>query len=77
MMVVDITLAPTFSASIPRMLFEGRFGTTTPIRGYDVSADGRRFLMIQPKPQPPARSITQMVVVLNWTEELKRLVPTR
>jgi serine/threonine protein kinase/Tol biopolymer transport system component len=77
MMVVDVTLAPTFSASIPRMLFEGRFGTTTPIRGYDVSADGRRFLMIQPKEQPPERPITQMVVVLNWTEELKAHVSTK
>ena len=76
MMVVDVTLVPTFSAPVPRKLFEGAFGTTTPIRGYDVSADGRRFLMIQPK-QPVVQPITQLVVVTNWFEELKARVPTK
>ena len=46
-------------------------------RQYDVSPDGRRFLMIKPVvgteqgDTPPS-----IVVVQNWTEELKRLVPT-
>jgi hypothetical protein len=40
---------------------------------YDVSPDGQRFLMIQPieEEAPP----TQINVVLNWAEELKRRVP--
>jgi hypothetical protein len=38
-----------------------------------VSLDGRRFLMILPgEPEQPA---TQVSVVINWFEELKRLVP--
>ena len=44
---------------------------------YDVSADGERFLMIKPPPQAvgvDARAET--ILVQNWTEELKRLVPT-
>ena len=41
-------------------------------RGSDKS-DGQRFLMIQNvEPEQPA---TQINVVLNWFEELKRRVP--
>ena len=40
---------------------------------YDVSLDGQRFLMIKPGAEATPPSI---VVVQNWTEELKRLVPT-
>jgi len=42
---------------------------------YDVSPDGQRFLMLKPVEQEQA-TLTQINVVLNWTEELKRLVPT-
>ena len=41
---------------------------------YDVSADGQRFLMVKETEQ--ATAATQINVVLNWFEELKRLVPT-
>jgi hypothetical protein len=43
---------------------------------YDVSRDGRRFLMVQPSAGENATR-TQIIVVLNWHEELKRLVPTK
>jgi hypothetical protein len=43
---------------------------------YDVSVDGQRFLMIKPIEEAQAAP-TQINVVLNWTEELKRLVPMR
>jgi serine/threonine-protein kinase len=77
MMAVNVNLTPTFSAEIPRALFEGRFGTTSPLRGYDVSADSRRFLMIQLKEQSRLQPITQMVVVLNWFDEVKARVPIK
>ena len=76
MMAVDVTTQPGFSASKPKMLFEGRYmsgGGTFP--DYDVSPDGQRFLMLKRVQQEQAES-TQINVVLNWTEELKRLVPT-
>jgi eukaryotic-like serine/threonine-protein kinase len=77
MMAVEITTQPSFSASKPKMLFEGRYtmtsGATFP--DYDVSLDGQRFLMLKPVEQEQAAP-TQINVVLNWTEELKRLVPT-
>jgi hypothetical protein len=40
---------------------------------YDVSADVQRLLMV--KALGETQALTQINVVLNWTEELKRLVP--
>jgi Tol biopolymer transport system component len=68
MMVVDIKTEPAFTAGKPRLLFEGQFAG-----GGDVAPDGQRFLMIQAvEPEQPP---TQINVVLNWFEELKRRVP--
>jgi serine/threonine-protein kinase len=45
-------------------------------RTYDVSADGQRFLMIKEAASTnEAAAPPQIVVVQNWHEELKRLVP--
>jgi hypothetical protein len=41
---------------------------------YDVSRDGQRLLMVKAAEQEQAA--TQINVVLNWFEELKRRVPT-
>ena len=47
-------------------------------RTYDVSADGKRFLMIKPVTgSDGSLTLASVVVVQNWLEELKRLVPTR
>jgi hypothetical protein len=43
-------------------------------RNYDVSKDGKRFLMIKQVEETPA-PVTQLKVVVNWLEELKRLMP--
>ena len=75
MMAVPIATTPTFVAGSPRVLFEGPFRTDGPFRGYDVTPDGQRFLMVQEVPQPPT-SASQMVLVQNWVEELKQRVPT-
>jgi len=42
-------------------------------RSYDVTPDGRRFLMIKENEQVSAA--TGINVVLNWFEELKQRVP--
>ena len=44
-------------------------------RTYDVAADGRRFLMIKEDASRPDQRPIQLVVVQNFFEELKRLVP--
>ena len=48
-----------------------------PGRTYDVSPDGKRFLMIKDAPSATPSAALQLVVVLNWVEELKRLVPNK
>jgi hypothetical protein len=49
--------------------------TNLGVRPYDVSPDGSRFLFVKNgRSQSTARA--QVVVVQNWIEELKRLVPT-
>jgi hypothetical protein len=74
--VIDIATQPSFDAGKPRILFEGRY-ERTPATGpnYDISPDGQRFLMLKPSEQEAAAP-TQINVVLNWFEELKRRVPT-
>jgi hypothetical protein len=45
-------------------------------RPYDIAPDGRFFIIRSG--QGEAGSIaSNMIVVLNWVEELKRLVPTK
>jgi serine/threonine-protein kinase len=57
-----------------RKLVEGSYDTGGPFRNrnYDVSPDGRRFLMVK---ESGAASQRSLVVVQNWAEELRRLVP--
>jgi len=57
-----------------RVLFEGRYSLPAAVRGYDVTSDGRRFLMVQPNERPPTVA-SQMILVQNWVEELKQKVP--
>ena len=75
MMAVEITTQPTFRAGTPTLLFEGQYIHQAGLfrADYDITPDGQRFLMIQPGEQEAA---TQINVVLNWFEELKRLVLT-
>jgi serine/threonine-protein kinase len=73
MMVVEISTEGAFSAAKPKLLFETEGPATySTFPDYDVSPDGRRFLMIRDGEQPA----TQVNVVLNWFEELKRKAPT-
>jgi serine/threonine-protein kinase len=74
MMAVAVATAPSFVASPPRLLFEGRYGATGVVRPYDVSLDGQRFLMVKQKERAPV-SASQMILVQNWLEELKARVP--
>jgi serine/threonine-protein kinase len=77
MMAVNIVTQPVVTAGKPTELFTGDYmPASATISNYDVSRDGRRFLMIQPTARENATP-TQIIVVLNWLEELKRLVPTR
>ena len=60
---VSVQMELKFKASQPRVLFEGSY-----LPQFDISPDGQRFLMVK-------QEDLQINVVLNWFEELKRLVP--
>ena len=64
-----------WSAERPTKIVDGRYVTegVRDRRSYDVSPDGRRFLMI--KQATNEVTAPQIVVVHNWLEELRRLVP--
>ncbi len=71
MMTVELlSFEPLPQLGRPRELFRGIFsGGFAYFRGYDVSADGQRFLMAQhadtaPEPKP-------LIVVINWPELLE------
>ena len=73
LMTVEIEYQPNFMAGTPVRLFAGPYRRWDPLVGapnYDVAPDGERFLMLM-----PAELSTTVSVVLNWVEELKRLVP--
>lgn len=80
MNAVRVTTQPSFT-----------FGDATPLtvpfqkaapnveRPYDMSRDGQRFLGLvdAAQTQAGASAAPQIQVVLNWHEELKRLVPMK
>ena len=75
MMAVDVETSPSFSFGKPHMLFEGSyvFGTTEG-QEYDVSRDGRRFLML--KPQENLLTVAPLNVIVNWFDDLRRRTAT-
>jgi serine/threonine-protein kinase len=71
MMVVDILMEPKFTPMKPQALFAGPYKPGfVYFRGYDVAPDGR-FVMVKRE-----EATTQVNVIFNWIEELKRRVPT-
>ena len=71
-MVASFTTSPILSFEVPRLLFEGNYLNIAGME-YDVSPDGQRFLLLKPIEESSPR--TQLNVVTNWFEELKRKVP--
>jgi hypothetical protein len=73
MMSVNINYEPSFSAGTPELVFDGLDGADCLGRNFDISVDGQRFLVV--KPADSTESSIELVVVLNWFEELRRLAP--
>lgn len=75
MMTADMEDRDSFAFGPPIRLFEAEgLGGRSPIRGYDVAADGRFLIRKFDQPLPSAPH-ARIVLVLNWFEELKRRVP--
>ena len=66
---VDVTAGATLSVGEPRALFPASaYNLGTSAGAYDVTPDGRRFIMVRPLVGP---SETELVLVQNWFEELR------
>jgi len=71
-MAVSYSTNPKFSFELPKVLFEGDYLNVSG-RSYDVSPDGQRFLLL--KSSEDLSRQTQLNVVTNWFEEVKRKAP--
>ena len=74
LMSLPVATKPTFSIRSPTKMLDN-VPVITPGRSYDVSPDGKRFLILKDAPGA-SQSIRQLEVVLNWTEDLRRLTQT-
>jgi len=74
---VPVTRDAIFTAGRPQKILDNRsylgVGRSLTARAYDVSPDGRRFLLLKAQ----SSDTTSLVIVVNWTEELKRRTPAR
>jgi serine/threonine-protein kinase len=81
LMAVAVQLAPQFSYGNPIALFDTSMyflsGGASNGRTYDVSGDGRRFLLVKNPDAGNSATPTSatMTVVLNWFDELRSKVP--
>jgi WD40 repeat protein len=78
---VKVSTQPTFTFG-EATTFPGPFANVPPNqeRPYDISRDGLRFIGLAnatDSPQPGKGVAPQIRVVLNWAEELTRLVPSK
>jgi serine/threonine-protein kinase len=76
-LAVDIETAPGLLHRKPRVLFEGPY-TRSDLEldglSYDITPDGQRFLMLKDEAEP---TTGQLNLVLNWQEELRRVMTGR
>jgi serine/threonine protein kinase len=87
-MTVAVETEPTFNPGNPEVLFRGTYFSSSVLQikvtPWDISPDGKRFLMIKQQTTTDEESATGDVsalvfrkinIVLNWDQELKQRVP--
>ncbi len=82
-MEVPVNMEPAFSAGTPRVLFQGKYVSFTPVLAsvdsspWDISPDGKRFLMMKEVAAEGSAGggLRRINIVLNWFEELKQRAP--
>jgi hypothetical protein len=76
MMAASVMLSPTLVLGRVTKLFDlQKPPRVISARPYDVSPRDRRFLVVRPVAETANRAI-DVAVVLNWFDELTRIVPT-
>ena len=73
MMVAEVRTEPAVSISKPRALFEGLYEVMDGPINYDVTPDGRRFLMVK---MERSEAPTELRVVTGWDRELRKALPS-
>ncbi len=76
-MAVEVDTDGGFRVGQPTELFVGNYvAAPGGVRQYHVGPDGRFLMMRDATQTTDNENLTQVVLVQNWFEELKRLVPT-
>ena len=69
LMAVEVSTNPVFQAGVPKVLFQALAMSNASYSEWDLTADGKRFLL----PAPTAQSAqAPFTVVLNWQAGLKK-----
>jgi serine/threonine protein kinase/Tol biopolymer transport system component len=76
LMAVEVKRQEGLVLGVPIPLFDTGLIVAPNIDQYAVTRDGRRFLVSLPADAKEAVPPPQFVIVQNWFEELKRVVPT-
>ena len=76
MLTVPVQSGTTLAIGRPRVLFEfAMLVQSAGNRPYDVATDGRFLIIRDGQSDAGAGTASHLIVVQNWTEELKRQVP--
>ena len=86
MMAVSVEPGTTFKAGAEQRIFQRSYYPDLLAGNWDISPDGKRFLMIKASTPTDEQSTDaettkepprKIVIVLNWFEELKQRVPVK
>lgn len=75
---VRIEAGASWRTSTPEKIFQGLyyFPPSGTGRSFDITPDGKRFLLIKELGADTLAAAPRLLLVQNWVEELKQLVPT-
>ena len=77
MFAVPVETQPTFTVGNSELLVEGPYSIVGGWRQYDVAPDSERFATVRlGSSATDAEAPAELILVQNWFEELRRLVPT-
>jgi serine/threonine-protein kinase len=71
LIAISYSTTPGFAVTSRRVLFAANYDTHPFHPNYDITPDGKRFVMIKPGQTKP-----QVIVVVNWLEEFRRRLGT-
>ena len=78
MFVVPVQSGTTLVAGRPQVLFEAAMIAPAVVsRTYDLAPDGRFIVILRADEKTGSGMAPGLILVQNWFEELKRLLPTR